>query len=167
MDERKVETEPGCKKRRRDAGEPVFEVSMVAINGFSSVLQRLTGTMTTMENRQAGTEKALIDVACALGKCQTALTQFKDVMEENSQRGKEEGREMAREGKNQGRGTEERCGIGTRREVKRREEDRKEREDIKKLLGELRKERKEKSKTRQKDGDKSNGDKSQDKEEKE
>ena len=65
----------------------MFEVSMVAINGLSSVLQRLTGTMTTIENRQAGTGS--FD------------------MEENSQRGKEEGREMAREGKNQGRGTEE------------------------------------------------------------
>ncbi|MEW8445399.1 MAG: hypothetical protein AB2661_16030, partial [Candidatus Thiodiazotropha sp.] len=83
-DERKAETEPEVKRRRIDAGEPVFEVSMVAINGLTSVLQRLTGTMTTIEKRQGSTEKALIDVACALGKCQSALTNLKDVMEETA-----------------------------------------------------------------------------------
>ena len=93
LDERKAETEPEVKRRRKDAGEPVFEISMVAINGLTSVLQRLTSTMTTVEKRQASTEKALTDVACALGKCQSALTQFKEVMEEN---GKEERRREER-----------------------------------------------------------------------
>ena len=56
LDDRKAETEPKVKRRRKDAGKPVFEVSMVAINGLTSVLQRLTSTMTTVERRQASTE---------------------------------------------------------------------------------------------------------------
>ena len=167
VDERKAETEPEVKRRRKDAGEPVFEISMVAINGLTSVLQRLTSTMTTVEKRQASTEKALIDVACALGKCQSALTQFKEVMEEN---GKEEMRREERWLERERIREEERrkyMELEQRREVRRREEDRKEREEIKKLLGELRKERKEEFKAKQKDGDKAKGDKSKDKEEKE
>ena len=167
VDERKAETEPEVKRRRKDAGEPVFEISMVAINGLTSVLQRLTSTMTTVEKRQVSTEKALIDVACALGKCQSALTQFKEVMEEN---GKEERRREERWLERERIREEERrkyMELEQRREVRRREEDRKEREEIKKLLGELRKERKEESKARQKDGDRLKGDKSKDNEEKE
>ena len=45
--------------------------------------------------------------------------------------------------------------LEQRREVRRREEDRKEREEIKKLLGELRKDKKEESKARQNGGDRS------------
>ena len=167
LDERQADPEPEVKRRRKDAGEPVFEISMVAINGLTSVLQRLTSTMTTVEKRQASTEKALIDVACALGKCQSALTQFKEVMEEN---GKEERRREERWLERERIREEERrkdMELEQRREVRRREEDRKEREEIKKLLGEFRKERKEESKARQKDGDKTKGDKSKDKEEKE
>ena len=46
---------------------------MVAINGLTSVLQRLTSTMTAVEKRQASTVKALTDVACALGNSLRSL----------------------------------------------------------------------------------------------
>ena len=98
---------------------------MVAINGLTSVLQHLTSTMTTMEKRQTSTEKALIDVACALGKCQSALTQFKEVMEEN---GKEERRRKERWMERERIREEVRrkdMELEQRREVRRREEDRK------------------------------------------
>ena len=79
---------------------------MVAINGLSSVLLRLTSTTTAVEMRQASTVKALTDVACALGKCQSAITQFKEVMEEMAKRkggGKRDGSRGKESGRRNGR----------------------------------------------------------------
>ena len=65
--------EPKSKKKRKEEEEPTFNISMVALNGLTETLQRLSRHMVNSDKSGVKIEKALTDTTCALGKVTEAL----------------------------------------------------------------------------------------------
>ena len=154
--------EPKSKKKRREEEEPTFNISMVALNGLTETLQRLSSHMGNSEKSGVKIEKALTETTYALGKVTEALNSMRKVLEENA---KEERRREDRWIETERQRDEERRKdreAERRRQERHRDAERKEREEIRKLLLEIKGEKKDKSKDQIKDGKEKKEDQSKD-----
>ena len=154
--------EPKSKKKRREEEEPTFNISMVALNGLTETLQRLSSHMGNSEKSGVKIEKALTDTTYALGKVTEALNSTRKVLEENA---KEERRREDRWIETERQRDEERRKdreAERRRQERHRDAERKENEEIRKLLLEIKGEKKDKSKDQIKDGKEKKEDQSKD-----
>ena len=79
-----TEVEPDPKKRRTEGAHPVFQIDMVALNSSNSTIQQLSGRIKRTEDNHEKTERALVEMTCAVSKCTDAINRFKNNMEENA-----------------------------------------------------------------------------------
>ena len=131
---KKIET-PGSSKSEAGTRSTV-EISLVAMNGMVEALQNGTRQMARVEKTVEKTEKALTEITCMMGKVVDALTQFRNVVEQNANEDrKREERWFDIERKREEERTRERE-AERRQEDRRREAEKREREELKKLVKE-------------------------------
>ena len=138
------EEEPRPKRPRlesnRGAEPPVFNISMLAVNGLTETLQKVNSRMAIREKTSGRTEKALTEAISEMGKVASALNSLRKAIEESARDAKrrEERRVEAERlrDEEQRRWREE----DKRREDRRWEQEKFERQELRRLLTERKEE---------------------------
>ena len=138
------EEEPRPKRQRlesnRGAEPPVFNISMLAVNGLTETLQKVNSRMAIREKTSGRTEKALTEAISEMGKVASALNSLRKAVEESARNAKrrEERRVEAERlrDEEQRRWREE----DKRREDRRWEQEKFERQELRRLLTERKEE---------------------------
>ena len=82
------EEEPRPKRQRlesnRGAEPPVFNISMLAVNGLTETLQKVNSRMAIREKTSGRTEKALTEAISEMGKIASALNSLRKAVEESA-----------------------------------------------------------------------------------
>ena len=82
------EEEPRPKRQRlesnRGAEPPVFNISMLAVNGLMETLQKVNSRMAIREKTSGKTEKALTEAISEMGKVASALNSLRKAIEESA-----------------------------------------------------------------------------------
>ena len=138
------EEEPRPKRQRlesnRGAEPPVFNISMLAVNGLTETLQKVNSRMAIREKTSGRTEKALTEAISEMGKVASALNSLRKAIEESARdaRRREERRVEAERlrDEEQRRWREE----DKRREDRRWEQEKFERQELRRLLTERKEE---------------------------
>ena len=146
--------EPERKKHRTEQKEQEFSVSMVALNGLTETLQKLSGHMVNSRKGGKKIEQALIDTTCALAKVTQSLNLLHKQLEMNAEEErKREERWHDRERRREEERTKERE-AEQRRTERYRDSEKKERAEIRKLLKEIKGDQEETPKMEKKKDDK-------------
>ena len=149
-----VGAEPERKKHRTEQKEQEFSVSMVALNGLTETLQKLSGHMVNSRKGGEKIEQALIDTTCALAKVTQSLNLLHKQLEMNAEEErKREERWHDRERRREEERTKERE-AEQRRTERYRDSEKKERAEIRKLLKEIKGDQEEIPKVEKKKDDK-------------
>ena len=129
-------------RKVQDKGEPTVEVSLIAMNGLVAALQSGSNQLARNEKSGERTEKALMEIAGILGKVADSLNRLKNAVEENTkeQRRREE-RYTEIERKREEEHIKDRE-AERRREDRRRDAEKREREEIKRLLLDMKSDKK-------------------------
>ena len=138
------EEEPRPKRQRlesnRGAEPPVFNISMLAVNGLTETLQKVNSWMAIREKTNGRTEKALTEAISEMGKVASALNSLRKAVEESARDAKrrEERRVEAERlrDEEQRRWREE----DKRREDRRWEQEKFERQELRRILTERKEE---------------------------